>query len=153
LRGREEESLAHEAFAAHHHADPPSNRSFGLTVGGLLLVVALWPYLRRGLAMDAVPLIRWWLVVPGGILLFFGAAYPKVLGLPNRIWMRLALLLAKVTNPIFTALLFFLFVTPMGLVLRAMGKDAMNRRFDSKATTYWIPRDTNDGRGDMRNQF
>jgi len=146
--------MAHETFDPHHHADPPSNRSFGLTVGGLFLVFALWPYLRASFEGAAAPsLIRWWLAVPAVIVLVLGVLYPAALATPNRIWMRLALLLAKVTNPIFTGLLFFLFVTPMALVLKAMGKDAMSRRFDSKASTYWIPRGSSEGRGDMRNQF
>ena len=37
-------------------------------------------------------------------------------------------------------ILYFLLFTPLGLVFRAIGRDALHRRLDAQATTYWYPR-------------
>jgi hypothetical protein len=66
---------------------------------------------------------------------------PKVLHPLNVLWMKLALVLQKVVSPIVLGLLFFGVVTPMGLVLRAMGKDLLRLRLDKGLASYWIPRD------------
>jgi len=48
-------------------------------------------------------------------------------------------------------IVFFLVVTPIGLLLSIMGKDVLNKKYNKKKKTYWINRDTN--RGSMKKQF
>lgn len=55
-------------------------------------------------------------------------------------------------NPLVLGFLFFAAVTPMGLAMRALGKDPLRRRFDRAAATYWIRRDP-PGPGPMSRQF
>jgi len=38
------------------------------------------------------------------------------------------------------ALVYYLLVTPIGLVFRLIGRDSMHRKFDRSADTYWIRR-------------
>jgi hypothetical protein len=86
--------------------------------------------------------------------LLVALVYPRLLGPLNRLWLKVGLLLYKVMNPIVLGLLFFVTIMPIGLVMRAMGKDFLRLRLDSGAKSYWIDR-TPPGPPpqSMRNQF
>ena len=58
----------------------------------------------------------------------------------NRLWFRFGLFLNKVVNSLVMGLLFYFTVTPIGLVMRALGKDPLRLRFDRGARSYWIKR-------------
>ena len=123
----------------------PSDRSFGLVFTVVFTVVALLP-LWRG----AGP--RWW---AAGIAAAFGVLallWPRALAPANRIWLRLGLLLHRIVNPIVMGAIFYLVMTPFGLVMRLWqrGPYAM-RRVDRGASTYWIPR--TGGSSPMDQQF
>jgi hypothetical protein len=108
-------------------------------------VIALLP-LWRG----APP--RWWAV--GVAALFGGLAliWPRALAPANRIWLRVGLLMHRIVNPIVMGAIFYLVVTPFGLVMRLLGKGpAAMRRADRSATSYWIAR--SGGSSPMNNQF
>jgi len=55
--------------------------------------------------------------------------------------MRLAELLHRVVSPIALGIMFFCVLTPTAVLIRMTGRDAMKRRFDPAASTYWIERD------------
>jgi hypothetical protein len=59
----------------------------------------------------------------------------------NRAWMRLGELLGRVVSPIVLGAIFFGVFTPVGWVMRLAGRDAMCRRFDPAAASYWVKRD------------
>jgi hypothetical protein len=59
----------------------------------------------------------------------------------NRAWMKLGELMGRVVNPLVLGLMFFGLFTPIALVMRAFGRDALCRRFDAQAPTYWVTRD------------
>jgi hypothetical protein len=40
------------------------------------------------------------------------------------------------------AIIFYLVVTPVGIIMRLTGRDPMERAFDRTAKTYWKPRRT-----------
>ena len=46
---------------------------------------------------------------------------------------------------------FFVVVTPIGLVMKIMGKDLLNKKYDEKKISYWKKRDT--PIGTMKRQF
>jgi hypothetical protein len=66
--------------------------------------------------------------------------YPRILGPLNRLWLKFGLLLYKVMNPLVLGLLFFVTIMPIGLFMRAMGKDFLRLRRDPDAKSYWIDR-------------
>lgn len=117
----------------------PSDRSFGLTVGGVLVAAGIW----------RAPEIA----LPGAVLMLLGVVRPAVLHTPNRLWMRLSHAIGRVTNPVITALLFFCVLTPMGVAMRLFGYDPLHLRFDPAAPSYWTPRGDTNSNQDMRNQF
>ncbi len=112
---------------------PPSERRFGLTFAAVFAAVAAraWWLDRTALAAAAIV---------AAILCAAAALYaPRALAGANRAWFRLGLLLSKVVSPVVIGAMFLLIVTPVGLVMRAFGRDALRLR--GRAQTYWVRRD------------
>jgi len=74
----------------------------------------------------------------GSALAILGLLFPRALVLPNRWWMTLAKWLSLITTPIILAIIFFLVVTPIGMIKRLFGWDPLRRRAPS-AASYWGP--------------
>ena len=104
-------------------------REFGLTTGAIVAVLfgLFFPWLLER------PIPRWPWVLAGALILWALAA-PATLRPVYRGWMQIGLLLSKVTTPLIMGVVFFLVVTPMGLIRRLIGKDAMERRFNGAAS-------------------
>lgn len=117
------------------HAQPVqmgSERSFGLVFAALFAIVALWPLKNGG---D----IRLWALAVAAAFLVAALAKPCLLRPLNRVWFKFGMLLHHVVTPVVMGLLFFLTVTPIGLLMRAAGKDPMRLR-RNPAASYWIDR-------------
>ena len=112
---------------------PRELRHFGLLVGGVLTLLGLWFWWR------AKPLFPYFLVP--GVLLLLGALVPRALKFIYIGWMSFAFILGFAVSTALLTLLFYLIVTPIGLISRLAGRDFLNRKFDRDATTYWIRRD------------
>lgn len=123
-----------EDLSRQHAVEGSSNRSFGLVFAAVFVVIGLWPLVfgRGGL--------RWWAVVVAAAFALLALAAPTLLAAPNRAWTKLGLLLGRIVSPIVLGLMFYAVFTPMGWVLRAMGKDPMRLHRDPAASTYWIER-------------
>jgi hypothetical protein len=109
-------------------------RRFGLTTGALFAAIfgLFFPWLLD-VAFPTWPWVV--LVVLGGLALVVpGALRPVYHG-----WMRLALLLHRVTTPIVLGVIFFAVFTPVALVMKAFGRDELRRRFDAAADSYREP--------------
>jgi saxitoxin biosynthesis operon SxtJ-like protein len=120
-------------------------RKFGLLVGGAFLLVALVSWRRGHETVSAVALVLALGLIAGGL------AVPTRLGPVYRGWMKLALVISKVTTPIFMGLIFFLVLTPAGLLARLFGHRPLTR---SKASpTYWQNRTPGATRSEMKHQF
>jgi hypothetical protein len=123
----------HEDLRREDEARPGAERAFGLVFAAVCAAIALWP-----LTGGAAPR-PWALAVAAG---FAAVALirPRWLAAPNRVWFRLGLVLHRVVSPLVLAFLFFVAVTPLGLLLRALGKTPLGLGFDRKAASYWIER-------------
>jgi hypothetical protein len=136
----------HEHLSGDDEVIQPSSRSFGLTFAVVFAVVALLPLWRGQPA-------RAWAVVVAFALAGVALVAPAVLAPLSDLWQRVGLLLHRVVNPIVLGALFYLAVTPFGLVTRWFGKGLTGRlRPDPKAGTYWISR-ADVPPSSMRNQF
>jgi len=124
---------------------PQEGRKFGFTVGAAFLVLAglMW---WRGREPGVIGF-----GILGGLLLFAGLVIPDRLGPVYQAWMGLALLLSKVTTPIFMGIVYFLVLTPVGIVLRRLGKQPLRRHAPSQSA--WVDREPNQRRGDLLRQF
>ena len=137
----------HEDFARAEHVKPSSNRSFGWVFTAVFLIVALWPLVSGGS-------LRWWALIVSALVLLVTVAAPALLTIPNRLWMRFGLLLSHIISPVALAILFYVVVTPTGLLMRALGKDNLRLRRSVSSESYWIKRDPPGPDPDsMSNQF
>jgi len=110
-----------------------AQREFGLLVGGIFVLLSSW-WLYRGkftvVAEVLLPL--------GALLVLLGLLWPRALVLPNKAWMLLAEALSFLTTRLILGLVFFLVVTPIGIVKRMMGWDPLGRR-GARRESYWQP--------------
>ncbi len=121
-------------------------RQFGLMVGGVFSVIGLWPVFFRSESP------RLWAMILGGLLIVLGTILPRSLKQVYDGWMKLGHILGWINTRIILGIIFYGLVTPMGLVMRLMGKDSMHRAFRQDAATYRVVR-TPRPRQHMRNQF
>jgi hypothetical protein len=75
------------------------------------------------------------------IFLMIGLFVPRIVSVPARAWLALAALLNRTISAVVTAIIYLVVITPMGLYRRISGKDALQRRFDPSASTYWTERE------------
>jgi hypothetical protein len=108
-------------------------REFGVIVGGVFVLLSVWWLYRSKFSSASnitLPL--------GSILILLGLLWPKALVGPNRGWMLLAEGLSFITTRIILGIVFFLIITPIGVVKRLSGWDPLGRRSNRRAS-YWQP--------------
>jgi hypothetical protein len=141
---------AHEEFIEFGEVKPPSDRSFGLTVGAILFAIgtARW-YFKPVMPIDAM------LTLPlGATLVFLAMISPALLSAPNRLWMKLGHLLSLIMNPVIMGLMFFVIFLPVALLFKFIRRDALHMRQNQEDRTYWIKRDPPGPKPEtMENQF
>jgi hypothetical protein len=122
---------------------PSELRRFALTVGGAFLALSALMYWKENVQA------AWAFAGIGALLATAGILVPARLGPVHRAWMGLALLLSRITTPIVLGVIYFLVVTPIGLIRRVLGHNPVERK--PVDGSYWVPR--KDARGDMTHQF
>ena len=96
----------------------PSNRSFGVVFFIVFFIVSLWPLLNNDQ-------IRYWALFVSILFLLLGTINSKILTPLNKIWFKFGILLGRIVSPVVLAIIFFLVVTPTGLIMRILGKDLL----------------------------
>ena len=114
--------------------DEKDFRKFGLMVGGIFAAIGLWPMVFRG----AAP--RLWAVALGVALVLPALVWPRSLGRVYRVWMAFGAVLNWINTRIILGVIFYVLITPMGLVMRLWGHDPMRRRSGPTADTYRVVR-------------
>ena len=109
-------------------------RSFGLTVGGIFAVIGIWPVVFRG--EDP----RWWAMVVAGCLLVPAVVFPKSLFWINKGWMTVGHVMGWINTRIILSVVFYVIVTPIGILRRLLGKDPMGRHLRPDLDSYRIIR-------------
>lgn len=108
-------------------------REFGLVVGGVFALLGSW-WIYRGKFDTAAHI----LIPLGATLILLGLVFPKALIYPNKFWMKLAEAMAFVMTRVILGIVFFLVVTPIGVIKRLTGWDPLSRRAGS-SPSYWKP--------------
>ena len=121
----------------------PSNRNFGIVFSIVFSIVAFWPLLSQD---D----IRIWSLIISGIFLVLGLINSKLLLPLNKIWFKFGIFLGNFIAPIVMGIIYFMVVTPTGLIMKILGKDILNLKKNNK-DTYWIQKDNSNN--DLKNQF
>jgi hypothetical protein len=121
-----------------------SNRSFGIVFFAVFLFIALYPITY---SED----IRIWSLIISFIFIILGLLNSKILTPLNKSWFKFGVILGKIISPIIMGIIFFLVVTPIGLIMKVLGKDLLKLKYNKKDNTYWIEK--NGPKSKMKNQF
>tara|TARA_B100000767_G_C19683177_1_gene500523 strand:- start:187 stop:564 length:378 start_codon:yes stop_codon:yes gene_type:complete len=121
-----------------------SNKNFGIIMAIFFVIIALWPKFYGNE-------IRIWSIIVSFIFIFFALLVPRYLKTLNILWTKFGFLLGKIIAPIIMMIIFFLIVTPIGLIMRLSQKDILKLKKDKNSSTYWINR--TDEKSNMKNQF
>ena len=120
-----------------------SNRSFGIVFFVVFFIISIYPIINDN------P-IRLWSLILSLIFLILGLINSKILTPLNIIWMKFGMYLGIFISPIVMGIVFFLVVTPIGIIMRILRKDLLNLRMN-KENSYWIEKDKI--KSNMKNQF
>ena len=120
-----------------------SNRSFGIVFFVVFLIIATYPLING----DG---LRLWSLIISIVFLFLGLLNSKILNPLNKLWFKFGIFLGKIISPLVMGIIFFLVVTPIGLLMRLLNKDLLNLRFNNNGS-YWIEK--TEPKSKMKNQF
>jgi hypothetical protein len=120
-----------------------SNRSFGIIFFIVFLLIAIYPLTKNGE-------IKIWFVIISLIFLILGLLNSKILSPLNQFWFKFGIFLGKMISPLIMGIIFFLMVTPIGLIMRLLGKDLLNLKYNVNKS-YWVEK--KGPKSKMKNQF
>ena len=122
----------------------PSNKNFGIVFFLVFIIIGLWPLLENNE-------IRYWSIFTSLIFLLLGLLNSKILKPLNKLWFYFGILLGRMISPLVMGIIFYLIVTPIGLLMRLFRKDILNLKYNTNSRSYWIKKDG--PKSKMKNQF
>jgi predicted membrane protein len=120
-----------------------SNKSFGIVFFIVFFLISLYPLTNDGS-------LNLWSLIISFIFLILGILNSRILSSLNIIWFKFGLFLGRIFAPLIMGIIFFLVVTPIGLIMKFLKKDLLNLKFNNNES-YWIKR--NSTKSTMKNQF
>tara|TARA_B100000902_G_scaffold376262_1_gene407131 strand:+ start:25 stop:408 length:384 start_codon:yes stop_codon:yes gene_type:complete len=120
-----------------------SNRSFGIVFFIVFFLISLYPLIHN-------EEIRIWSLTISIIFLILGLINSRILTPLNKLWFKFGIFLGKIVSPIIMGIIFFFVVTPIGFMMRILGKDVLNLKFNANKS-YWIEKTGPNSK--MKNQF
>lgn len=137
---------SHEFQPRQETVKSSSERAFGVLFAAVFTLLGAFGFLGGP--------FRWlWfgLAVAFAVTAFVAPAALRPL---NAVWTSFGLLLHALVSPLILAIMFYVFITPIGMLMRLTGKDPLRLRFDAGADSYWIARDKPDRTVDtFKHQF
>ena len=121
-----------------------SNRSFGIFFFLVFIIISLWPLLNGNQ-------IRVWSIIIAVVFLILGLMNSQLLKPLNILWFKFGKLLGSIAAPIVMGIVFFIFITPTGFIMKIFGKDLLNKKYNNKNKSYWINREKT--KSTMKQQF
>ena len=115
-------------------------RKFGLVMAVPLAIIG-------GILMWKAKFIAPYLLGLSGLFLICGLRFPKLLSPIEKVWMTFAEILSIIMTRVILTLTFYLVITPVGLLLRLLGKDLLKFKFEPELKTYWVPVEPDGPRG------
>ncbi len=120
-----------------------SNRSFGIVFFIVFLLIAIYPLINGGE-------LRLWSLIISIFFFVLGLINSKILNPLNKLWFKFGIFLGKIISPLVMGIIFFLVITPTGVIMRLLNKDLLKLKFN-KTNTYWIEK--TEPKSKMKNQF
>jgi len=121
-----------------------TNRNFGLVFFIVFLLIGFWPLFNENSP-------RMWSLIISVIFLILGLLNSKILTPLNSLWFKFGEFLGLIISPIVMAAIFFLVVTPTGIIMKILGKDLLKIKFQKNIKSYWIKKEKI--KSTMRQQF
>lgn len=125
--------VGHESFEREEQVVGSSDRSLGIVFAAVFALIGVVPWTFGGV-------LRLWALAIGALFLALALLAPSLLAPLNRVWTKLGLLLHRVVSPVVLGIMFFLVITPLGLLMRVLGKRPLRLGFEREARSYWIER-------------
>ena len=107
-----------------------AEKKFGILFFIVFLIISLWPLLNNGQ-------VRYWSLIISSIFLVSAFLFPKPLKPLNKVWIKFGETLGRIIAPIVMSLVFFIVLTPIGIILKIFGNDVLRLK-SSKKKTYWL---------------
>jgi len=120
-----------------------SNKSFGVVFFLFFLFISIYPLLNN-------QNIRLWSLFISLIFLILGLLNSSILSPLNKIWFKFGILLGKIISPLVMGVIFFIVVTPIGILMKILKKDLLNLKYNN-SKSYWIIK--KGPKSEMKNQF
>ena len=120
-----------------------SNKSFGIVFAVVFGLITFWPLIKGN---D----IRLWSLIISIILLVLGMINSKILTPLNKLWFKFGIFLGNFIAPIVMGIIFFLVVTPTGIIMKLLGKDLIKLKKNNEKS-YWIEK--KNIKSSMKNKF
>ncbi len=120
-----------------------SNRSFGIVFFIVFFLIAVYPLLDNGQ-------LRIWALIISVFFLVLGLLNSRILYPLNKLWFKFGIFLGTIISPLVMGIIFFIVVTPIGLLMRLLGKDLINLKYNNNIS-YWIEK--KGPKSKMKNQF
>ena len=121
-----------------------SNKNFGIVFFLVFLLISIYPLTNN-------ENVRYWSLIVSLIFLILGLLNSAILSPLNKLWFKFGILLGKIVSPLVMGIIFFLVVTPIGLLMKIFKKDLLNLTFNDNKKTYWIEK--TEQKSKMKNQF
>ena len=138
---------SHEIQARNEATKSSSDRAFGCVFAAFFALIAVLSLASGGSHWP------WWLAL-AVLFALIVLVRPAMLAPLNRLWTRVGIFLGAIISPIVLAIVFFLFISPIGWLMRLTGKDPLRLRFEPDADSYWIRREPPGPAPDsLNNQF
>ena len=132
---------------SHFKVEQGSERGFGLVFAAVFLIIFLFPLIMRGIA-------HYWALAIAVAFAIIAFVAPHILKPLNTLWFKFGMLLGAIIAPLVMMAIFFLVVTPIGLLMRLFGKDPLRLKRKGDEKSYWIVRTRDENNpSSMKNQF
>jgi len=129
---------------SHHKILISSEKNFGIVISTVLLLIGIYQYYFHQFFIIS-------LFIFSGVLLILAIFFPSLLKWPNYLWFKLGNLLGYIISPLIMLLIFYITITPIGIIMRILGKDLLGLKISKSRKSYWIERKQKIG--SMKNQF
>jgi hypothetical protein len=132
---------------SHFKVEQGSERGFGLVFSAVFLIIFLIPLIGHGV-------LHYWALAIAVIFAVIAFVAPRILKPLNTAWFKFGMLLGAIIAPLVMMIIFFLVVTPIGLLMRLFGKDSLRLKRSGNENSYWIKRVRDENNpSSMKNQF
>ena len=110
-----------------------SEKNFGIVFSIFFFIIAIYPFFLSNT-------LNYWFMSISIFFLITAFFFQKILILPNKLWNKLGIFLGLVISPIIMLLIFVLTFIPIGIILKILGKDLINKKIYKQKKSYWIKR-------------